>query len=61
MVSAAARRKLNTLTLIALFVLNKRKADAERIATEAVKQWDDPKSYKQMEKAKHGEAPARWP
>jgi hypothetical protein len=61
MVSAAACRKLNTLTLVALFVLNERKADAERIAAEAAKQWDGPKFYKQMEKAKHGEVPARMP
>ena len=61
MVSAAAGRKLNTLTLVALLVLNERKADADRIAAAAVKEWDDPKFNRQMEKAKNGRLPAPWP
>ena len=51
----------DTATLVALLVLNERKADADRIAGEAVKERDDPKFKEQLEKAKHGNVPAPWP
>ncbi len=50
-----------TATLVALLVLNDRKADADRIAAEALKEWNDAKFRKQMEKAKHGDVPDPWP
>jgi tetratricopeptide (TPR) repeat protein len=50
-----------TATLVALLVLNERKADAERIAAEAIKEWDDPRFKEQLEKAKKGSVPAPWP
>jgi hypothetical protein len=50
-----------TATLVALLVVNGRKADADRIAVEALTEWDDPKFKKQIEKAKHGDVPAPWP
>jgi hypothetical protein len=51
----------STATLVALLALNERKADAERIAAEALKEWNDPKFKEQLEKAKQGDVPAPWP
>lgn len=50
-----------TTTLVALLVINGRKADADRIVGEATKEWDDPKFKKELEKALGGEVPAPWP
>jgi hypothetical protein len=50
-----------TTTLVALLVQNERKADADRIAAEAVKEWDDAEFSKQLEKAKNGNVPPPWP
>ncbi len=48
-------------TLTALLVLNARKADAERIAAAAQKEWDDPQFKAELEKALRGDVPAPWP
>lgn len=48
-------------TLVALLVLNERKAEAEDIAAKALKEWDDPGFKQQLEKAKRGEVPPPWP
>lgn len=48
-------------TLVALLALNERKADAERIAAEALTEWDAPKFKEQLEKAKQGSVPEPWP
>lgn len=50
-----------TATLVALLVLSERKADADRIAAEAGKEWDDAEFRKQLEKAKNGSVPPPWP
>jgi len=50
-----------TTTLVALLVANDRKADADRIAAEALKERDDPPFKAEMDKAKRGEVPAPWP
>ncbi len=50
--------KNQTAILVALLVLNERKADAERVAAEAAnKLWDDPQFKQQLEKARNGEVP----
>ena len=51
----------DTATLVGLLVLNERKADADRIATEAVKEWDEPEFKKELERATSGELPAGYP
>jgi hypothetical protein len=48
-------------TLVALLVLNRRQADAERIAAEARKVWDAPAFGKILDRALKGEVPAAWP
>jgi hypothetical protein len=50
-----------TTTLVALLVVNNRKADADRIAAEALKERNDPPFKAEMEKAKRGTVPAPWP
>ncbi len=50
-----------TTTLVALLVANERKADADRIAAEALKERNDPPFKVEMEKAKQGTVPAPWP
>jgi len=50
-----------TTTLVALLTVNGRKDEADRIATEAAREWDDPKFKAQLEKSKNGEFPAPWP
>jgi hypothetical protein len=50
-----------TTTLVALLVANDRKADANRIAEEALNERDDPPFKAEMEKAKQGAVPAPWP
>lgn len=50
-----------TSTLVALLMLNDRKAEAEDIAAKALKEWDDPGFKQQLEKAKQGEVPPPWP
>lgn len=50
-----------TATLVALLVVNDRKADAERIAAEALKERNDPAFKAELEKAKQGTVPAPWP
>jgi len=44
-------------TLVALLVLNERKEDANRIAAEAVKEFDDPQFKRQLDKATNGIVP----
>jgi hypothetical protein len=51
----------DTATLVALLVVNGRKVDANRIAAEAIKEWDAPEFKEQLEKAKNGEMPIPWP
>lgn len=53
--------KTQTAILVALLVVNERKADADRIAAEVAKLWDDPQFNKQLEKARNGEVPAQLP
>lgn len=48
-------------TLVALLVLNDRPADADRIAAEARKEWDDEEFQKELKKARNGELPQQWP
>jgi hypothetical protein len=48
-------------TLVALLVLNDRAADADRIASEAMKEWSDVGFREQLEKARKGEVPPPWP
>jgi hypothetical protein len=50
-----------TTTLVALLVLNDRKADADRIAAEALKERNDAPFKAELEKAKQGAVPAPWP
>jgi hypothetical protein len=47
--------KNQTAILVALLVLNERNAD--RLAAEAAKLWDDPQFKQQLEKARNGEVP----
>jgi hypothetical protein len=51
----------STATLVALLVLNDRKADALRIAEKALKEHDDAEFKQALEKAKKGELPPAWP
>lgn len=48
-------------TLVALLVLNDRKAEADHIAAEALKERNDPSFKAELEKAKQGTVPAPWP
>ena len=48
-----------TATLVALLVINERKADAERIATKAAKEWNDP-GFKTELKAAQGQGGPRF-
>jgi len=48
-------------TLIALLVVNERRADADRIADQARNAWDEPAFRDQIEKALKGEVPPPWP
>jgi hypothetical protein len=50
-----------TTTLVALLVANDRKADADRIAAEALKERNDSPFKAEMDKAKQGTVPAPWP
>jgi hypothetical protein len=49
----------NVATLVALLVLNDRKADADRIATEALKELSNRKFKDRLTKAKNGELPSK--
>ncbi|MSU22012.1 MAG: hypothetical protein EXS30_11535 [Pedosphaera sp.] len=44
-------------TLVALLVLNERTVEAERIAVEALKEWDDPQFREDLDLAKSGRVP----
>jgi hypothetical protein len=48
-------------TLVALLVINERKADALRVAEKALKERDDSAFREQLEKAKKGDVPPPWP
>lgn len=48
-------------TLVALLAVNDRKADADRIATEAAKEWNDPAFSAELEAARNGIVPEPWP
>ena len=48
-------------TLVGLLVLNDRKADADRIAAEALKESDNPELKALVGRALKGELPPRWP
>jgi len=48
-------------TLVALLVVNDRKADAIRIAQAARKEWDNESFRQQLERAQNGEVPPPWP
>ena len=48
-------------TLVALLALNDRMADADRIAEEAMKEWNSPEFREQLRKARNGEMPPPWP
>ncbi len=48
-------------TLIALLVVNQRQDEANRIADEARKTWDDPGFREQLDRALKGEVPPPWP
>jgi len=48
-------------TIIALLVLNDRKAEAEKIAASAVREWKDPEFAKQLKSALSGNVPQPWP
>ncbi len=50
-----------TATLVALLTLNGRKEEANRVATEALREWGAPQFMAQLEKAKTGQVPAPWP
>jgi hypothetical protein len=50
-----------TATLVALLVVNDRKADALKVAEKALREHDDPLFRAELEKAKKGEVPAPWP
>lgn len=51
----------STATLVALLVVNDRKADALKVAEKALKEHDDPLFRAELEKAKKGEVPPPWP
>jgi RNA polymerase sigma factor (sigma-70 family) len=48
-------------TLVALLAVNDRKADADRIAAEAAKEWNDPAFLSELESARNGVVPEPWP
>ena len=48
-------------TLVGLLKLNNRSVDADRIAMEALKEWDDPGFKQQLDGAKNGELPKPYP
>jgi hypothetical protein len=48
-------------TLVALLVVNQRKAEADRIADEARKAWNDAGFRRQLDRALTGEVPPPWP
>jgi tetratricopeptide (TPR) repeat protein len=48
-------------TLVALLVVNGRRSDAQRIADEAKKDWDDTSLHAALEKALDGQVPDPWP
>jgi hypothetical protein len=48
-------------TLVALLVINERRAQAEGIVEQAVKEWNDPKFKEQLDKALEGKVPDPWP
>jgi hypothetical protein len=51
----------STATLVALLVVNDRKADALKVAEKALKEHDDPLFRAELEKAEKGEVPPPWP
>jgi hypothetical protein len=51
----------STTTLVALLAVTNRKEDADRVVTEAEKEWDDAKFKEQLEEAQQGNVPAPWP
>ncbi|MCC7146515.1 MAG: hypothetical protein IT443_08720 [Phycisphaeraceae bacterium] len=48
-------------TLIALLAVNGRQEEADRIAEQASKAWDDPEFHKKLEEARQGIVPEPWP
>ncbi len=50
-----------TATLVALLVINDRKEDADRIATQAANEWNDHQFLKQLKEARKGKVPAPGP
>jgi Protein kinase domain len=51
----------NTTTLIAILVINGRQAEAEKIAHDAKKEWDNASFHAAIEKALQGTVPEPWP
>ncbi len=51
----------STATLVAMLVINNRKVEADQIATEAEKEWDDADFKIQLEEAEKGNVPPPWP
>lgn len=51
----------DTATLIALLTVNGRKAEAEEIAGDAKKEWDNASFHAEIDKALQGEVPKPWP
>jgi hypothetical protein len=51
----------STTTLIALLVVNERQAEAEKIAHDAKKEWDNASFHAAIEKALQGTVPEPWP
>jgi len=51
----------STATLVALLVLNDRKADALKVAEKALKERDDASFREELEQAKKGKVPPPWP
>jgi len=48
-------------TLVALLVVNGRKAEAERVVADAKKEWDDAAFHSKLEDALKGNVPEPWP
>jgi hypothetical protein len=48
-------------TLVALLVLNNRKAEADAVMKTVLEEWPDEKFRKELEQAKKGIVPPRWP
>jgi hypothetical protein len=50
-----------TATLVALLTINDQPEDADRIAAQALKEFDNPGFRAQLKRARQGEAPTPWP